>query len=702
MASTNVLAEPLLYGSTASTSCCSGRALAVVFVLVGFGLLLTPLPSASGRPREKQLPSAASLLLQSATHTAGGLVPAMRRPRVAAAAHRVPAASMPLRAAGVPLLNGWSVLGARWRPTRWGDADPLQRFVSSPSFALAATAGDDEEGASSASAPLPACQPPASCAPPSTTPPPVCQPPSSCARPDPTPPPACRPPSSCDRPRSYESGALSEFVTTSSGKEMPRLLYGTQGLAERTEGLVLSAVQKGFRGIDAVREPQQDSEPGVGEAVGLILSAGVPRDTLFIQTKVDTSAAAELSPDEPIAKQVEASIAKSLLNLRLEYVDSLLLNSHYTDHEQTMEAWRAMEDAVRSGLVRQLGISCADKSLAELQSVYADATLKPEVLHQPRLSASALQPDMRAWCAETGIQFQSYGEISRHPMVTSSLQSLADKYGVTSSVLFLRYMMGNGLVPVSGASSDEHLKEDMSARSVALTAEDAETVDGLLNMAALQQLSGTEAAPPEQASQADSANEVQPEAEAEARAEPAPQAEAQGTTVVAGKSEEEIREMCRKMRASQLKTELGTRNIRWADAFDKSELVDRLVVALVQEAAYCKSGRCKPGVVTQLSARELDEELADPSTPVLVDVFATWCGPCQMMAPKLEAAAKQMGQRVRVVKMDTDQEPQKTAQLNVQGFPTVILFNRQGLEVARQEGAVDEAILLDLVSKAGM
>ncbi|CAE8588024.1 unnamed protein product [Polarella glacialis] len=163
-----------------------------------------------------------------------------------------------------------------------------------------------------------------------------------------------------------------------------------------------------------------------------------------------------------------------------------------------------------------------------------------------------------------------------------------------------------------------------------------------------------------------------------------------------------ILEKCRAMRVFELRTQLGTRGISWADALEKEELVQRLAEVLTREAAFSKSGRMQPGVVAQLTGAQLAEELEDASTPLLLDVFATWCGPCKMMAPHLEAAARSLGQKVRVAKLDSDLEPAMASRLRANALPTVILFDRTGKEVARQEGAMMEAQLLKMVSAAGV
>lgn len=171
-----------------------------------------------------------------------------------------------------------------------------------------------------------------------------------------------------------------------------------------------------------------------------------------------------------------------------------------------------------------------------------------------------------------------------------------------------------------------------------------------------------------------------------------------------GRLRVELLERCRAMKVKELRTELGTRGVPWADALEKNELVERLLGVFLNEevakANFCRSGRIVPGAVVMLTGAELDEELKDSSTPLLLDVYATWCGPCQMMAPHLEAAARKLGPKCRVAKIDSDKDPQWASRLRVGALPTVILFGKDGKEVKRQEGAMMEQQLINLAEKA--
>jgi thioredoxin 1 len=84
--------------------------------------------------------------------------------------------------------------------------------------------------------------------------------------------------------------------------------------------------------------------------------------------------------------------------------------------------------------------------------------------------------------------------------------------------------------------------------------------------------------------------------------------------------------------------------------------------------------------------------------PVLVDFYADWCGPCQTMAPIIKEVKKEVGEKIRVLKVDVDRNPKAAQIFGVRGIPTFILF-KNGKQVWRQSGAIPKRAILDAVKK---
>ena len=90
------------------------------------------------------------------------------------------------------------------------------------------------------------------------------------------------------------------------------------------------------------------------------------------------------------------------------------------------------------------------------------------------------------------------------------------------------------------------------------------------------------------------------------------------------------------------------------------------------------------------------QELIEGDTPVLVDFFVEWCGPCKMMQPILEDTAKQLGVNVKILKVDVDKNPLAASRFQVRGVPTLILFSK-GEIIWRQSGVVPAPQLVQII-----
>lgn len=149
---------------------------------------------------------------------------------------------------------------------------------------------------------------------------------------------------------------------------------------------------------------------------------------------------------------------------------------------------------------------------------------------------------------------------------------------------------------------------------------------------------------------------------------------------------EAAQEQLKGMRVRELREELGRRRISRAGLFEKEDLVNALLEARAVASVFSATGVLTPGEVTELPEDDVRKEIDHPGSLMLLDVYATWCGPCQMIAPFLKEIAAEQGDQLRIVKMDSDKNPGLSSELKVQGLPTLVLF-QGGNEVNRIEGA---------------
>ncbi len=99
-------------------------------------------------------------------------------------------------------------------------------------------------------------------------------------------------------------------------------------------------------------------------------------------------------------------------------------------------------------------------------------------------------------------------------------------------------------------------------------------------------------------------------------------------------------------------------------------------------------------MAVQKQFNSFEELLSSSELPVLVDFYATWCGPCQVMAPILEQVSAQTKEQLMVVKIDTDKYEQLASQHHIYALPTLVLF-KNGVEVDRIEGVLQAPQLID-------
>ncbi|KIL66443.1 hypothetical protein M378DRAFT_75216, partial [Amanita muscaria Koide BX008] len=244
---------------------------------------------------------------------------------------------------------------------------------------------------------------------------------------------------------------------------------------ERTVLLVVQAILHGFRAIDTACQPKHYREDLVGEALSILYNNhSFKREDLFVQTKFtpisgqDRSKPLPYDPTSPIRTQILSSFSTSLSNLRTSYIDSYLLHSPFPTLTETLEAWRALIHLKDTGKVKLIGISNAydTRLLASLSK-----ERRVDIVQNRWYQGNGWDKQVVQFCKEvSGMEYQSFWTLTGSPTLLDhwAIKKLAEKKGLTTEQVIYAFVIMNGITPISGTTSEMHMKEDVDVQSVAL------------------------------------------------------------------------------------------------------------------------------------------------------------------------------------------------------------------------------------------
>jgi len=265
---------------------------------------------------------------------------------------------------------------------------------------------------------------------------------------------------------------------------LPSFMYGTAWKKEATTQLVQLAVASGFTAIDTANQLIHYQEALVGEALQALEKKEIKRDTLFLQTKFTPvggqGGRTPYDASADLTTQVRQSFDSSLNHLGTQYVDSYVLHAPYSRRglgEEDWEVWAAMEALCQSGKTKMIGIS--NVTAGQLTELCEQAKLKPMVVQNRCYAALGWDQEVREICRAQDIVYQGFSLLTanREVLADPEIRTIAQRLSAGPAQIIFRFAMQIGMLPLTGTTSQQHMKEDLQAEQFALSAEEIQRIE---------------------------------------------------------------------------------------------------------------------------------------------------------------------------------------------------------------------------------
>lgn len=259
-------------------------------------------------------------------------------------------------------------------------------------------------------------------------------------------------------------------MTADISDDAPDFIYGTAWKEDETADLTKLALECGFRAIDTANQRKHYHEAGVGEALADAFDEGlVDRDELFIQTKFTYEAGQDhrlpYDPDAPFADQVQQSFESSLDHLGLDSIDAYILHgpaSRVGLGDADRAVWEAMSELADQGRVGAIGAS--NISAGQLEALIEWADRPPAYVQNRCFARTGWGRDVRERCQSHDIVYQGFSLLTANvqALQTDDVARIAKRHDRTIPQVVFRFATQIGILPLTGTTSEEHMRQDLA------------------------------------------------------------------------------------------------------------------------------------------------------------------------------------------------------------------------------------------------
>ena len=244
------------------------------------------------------------------------------------------------------------------------------------------------------------------------------------------------------------------------GGSMPLLGFGTwQIRGQECYDAVRKALDVGYRHIDTATVYRNEDQ--VGRALA---DSGIPRDEVFVTTKVPPRA------DDP-----RRTLDESLRNLGTDSVDLWLI--HWTEGGRVHEdLWQVLLEAQKAGKVRDVGVS--NYSPDQIDRL-TDATGQQPAVNQIEWAPTLYDEEVARWHERQGIVLEGYSALKNTDLDDPVLREIADRHGVTTAQVLLRWHLDHGFVAIPKSATPERIEANFAVTGFSLDEDELGRIDGL-------------------------------------------------------------------------------------------------------------------------------------------------------------------------------------------------------------------------------